>query len=172
VDVHSNTVSGGGTALSTTCNSVGLVIGSGTPDGGQPPAVAGKGVYRNNILRSGDCPVRADVWELDGGADPRVFQNNDLDPYTTGILGTSTVLYLDEGGNSINLIGSVNSATDMTASGNISSDPFLSSYGTFNWHLDAGSPCINQGTATGAPVADIDGELRDATPDIGCDEWR
>ncbi|HVE83161.1 MAG TPA: choice-of-anchor Q domain-containing protein, partial [Myxococcales bacterium] len=170
VDVHSNTISGGGTILSTTCVSAGLVLGSGTPDGGQPPAGGGKGTYRNNILRSGECPNRYDVWELDAGADPRVFQNNDLDPYTTGI--GSTVLYLDEGGNAINLIGSVNSASDMTASGNVSGDPLFRSYATFDWHLDAGSPCINQGTATGAPALDIDGDPRDATPDIGCDEFK
>jgi len=148
------------------------VIASGTPDGGQPPALAGMGVYRNNILRSGSCPFRYDVWELDAGADPRVFQSNDLDPYTTLVPATSTVLYLDEGGNSINLIDSVNGAGDMQAGGNISSDPFLASYGTFDWHLDAGSPCIDQGTAAGAPPADIDGQPRDATPDIGCDEWQ
>ena len=172
VDIHSNSVSGGGTALSTTCASAALAIASGTPDGGQPPAAGGKGVYRNNILRAGDCPIRYDVWELDAGADPRVFQNNDLDPYTTGVPTTSTVLYLDEGGNAINLVGSVNGATDMTASGNISADPFFRNYAGGDWHLDAGSPCINQGTATGAPALDFDGDPRDATPDIGFDEFK
>jgi hypothetical protein len=172
VDVHSNTVSGGGTSLSTTCISAGLVIASGTPDGGQPPATGGKGVYRNNLLRSGDCPNRYDVWELDAGADPRVFQNNDLDPYTTAVPATSTVLYLDEGGNAINLIGSVNGAADMTASGNITGDPIFDSYGSFDWHVDAGSPVINAGTATGAPAFDFDGDPRDSTPDIGADEFR
>jgi len=172
VDVHSNSVSGGGTVLSTTCTSAALAIASGTPDGGQPPSAGGKGVYRNNIFRAGECPNRYDVWEFDAGADPRVFQNNDLDPYTTGVPTTSTVLYLDEGGNAINLVGTVNGAADMTASGNISADPFLRNYGAGDWHLDAGSPCINQGTAMGAPAFDFDGDPRDATPDIGFDEFK
>jgi hypothetical protein len=37
-------------------------------------------------------------------------------------------------------------------------------------HLQAASPCVNTGTTTGAPLRDMDGALRDATPDIGADE--
>ncbi|MFZ5563025.1 MAG: choice-of-anchor Q domain-containing protein, partial [Thermodesulfobacteriota bacterium] len=38
-------------------------------------------------------------------------------------------------------------------------------------HLQAGSPCIDAGTGTGAPAMDLDGNTRDALPDIGADEW-
>ncbi|MEW6076645.1 MAG: choice-of-anchor U domain-containing protein [Thermodesulfobacteriota bacterium] len=38
-------------------------------------------------------------------------------------------------------------------------------------HLQAGSPGIDQGTATGAPATDIDGHTRDASPDMGADEF-
>jgi hypothetical protein len=40
-----------------------------------------------------------------------------------------------------------------------------------NLHLIAGSPCIDGGTPAGAPEFDWDGEARDATPDIGPDEY-
>jgi len=168
VDVNSNTISGGGNPL-LSCSSAALVIASGTPDGGVAPAVVGKGIFRNNILRGGDCTTRYGVWELDAGADPRVFENNDLDP-TAG--SGSLVIYLDEGGNNVNLITSINGAADMTASGNINADPYLANYVAFDWHLDAGSPCIGAGTSAGAPAVDIDGQARDALPDIGADEFQ
>lgn len=38
-------------------------------------------------------------------------------------------------------------------------------------HLQAGSPCIDAGTADGRPAEDIDGDARDSSPDIGADEW-
>jgi len=38
-------------------------------------------------------------------------------------------------------------------------------------HLQAGSPAINAGTASGAPTVDIDNGLRDSSPDIGAYEF-
>jgi len=43
---------------------------------------------------------------------------------------------------------------------------------SFNAHLIMGSPTINAGTSSGAPLDDFDGRLRDALPDIGAYEWR
>ncbi len=43
---------------------------------------------------------------------------------------------------------------------------------SFNAHLVTGSPAINAGTSSGAPLNDFDGRLRDALPDIGAYEWR
>jgi hypothetical protein len=40
-----------------------------------------------------------------------------------------------------------------------------------NDHLVAGSACIDAGTPVGAPADDIGGQLRDARPDVGPDEW-
>lgn len=53
--------------------------------------------------------------------------------------------------------------------GNISVDPLLWPDG----HLSTGSPCINSGTATGAPIKDMDNEARPAGSgyDIGADEY-
>ncbi|GAF82919.1 unnamed protein product, partial [marine sediment metagenome] len=53
--------------------------------------------------------------------------------------------------------------------GNIDVDPLLTPGG----HLRSGSPCINAGTNSGAPIIDIDGESRPQGEgvDIGCDEF-
>lgn len=72
--------------------------------------------------------------------------------------------------------------------GNLSSDASLSTYLTLatdahgldakfvdpdfnNFHLQAGSPCINKGVSDGAPAKDLDGNPRDAQPDKGCYEF-
>jgi hypothetical protein len=38
-------------------------------------------------------------------------------------------------------------------------------------HLTLHSACVNAGTPVGAPALDFDGEARDASPDVGPDEW-
>lgn len=43
---------------------------------------------------------------------------------------------------------------------------------TFDAHLRAASPAINNGTPEGAPADDFTGRARDAQPDIGAYEWR
>jgi len=55
--------------------------------------------------------------------------------------------------------------------GNINADPLF--VGGGNYHLKAGSPCIDAGTAEGAPTDDIDGDPRPqgAGYDIGSDEY-
>jgi hypothetical protein len=41
---------------------------------------------------------------------------------------------------------------------------------TFDAHLQANSPAVNAGTSSGAPATDIEGNPRDAQPDIGAYE--
>ena len=55
------------------------------------------------------------------------------------------------------------------AGGNFSADPLLSD----DYHILACSPVMNVGTATGAPVEDIDGDPRPqgSAPDVGADEY-
>jgi hypothetical protein len=62
----------------------------------------------------------------------------------------------------------VNGVTSPPAASNINADPKLDA----TWHLAAGSPCIDTGTAVEAPVFDFEGEMRPARTamDIGHDE--
>jgi predicted outer membrane repeat protein len=57
--------------------------------------------------------------------------------------------------------------------GNISADPhFLGSVlGTEDYHLHYDSPCIDAAKSDGAPATDIDGNARDAHPDMGAYEY-
>ena len=56
-------------------------------------------------------------------------------------------------------------------SGNIDADPLFFDPEGGDYHLTAGSPCIDAGAAGGAPETDLEGDLRDAWPDMGMDEW-
>ncbi len=78
--------------------------------------------------------------------------------FTTGI---TTAPAFDEGGNWIDVRFGI---------GTLSAPSLLSPAG--NFHLQAGSPVINQGTriVNVTPVADIDGQARSNPPDIGADE--
>ena len=55
--------------------------------------------------------------------------------------------------------------------GNIDADPLFVDEENGDYHIQAGSPCIDAGTSEGAPEDDIDGDLRDSYPDIGSDEY-
>ena len=159
VDVNGNDIDGGGS--STACNSRGISILAGTP-----APVSGMGIFRNNIIRAGRCTASHDgLEETAASTDPRIFENNDLDPY-----GTPTALYRDEGATALTTAGAVNALLDMTVAGVISADALYSSYPT-DLHLQATSPCLGVGTPAGAPAFDMDGDPRDtAAPDIGADE--
>jgi hypothetical protein len=158
LDVHSNVLDGAGKA--TSCSSYGLFL-----DVGATPPASGMGIYRNNIVRGGVCSTRYVVRENNPGADPRIFENNDLDP-----TGTPLALYVNEGASSLNTAAAVNTLTDMIVSGVISTDALFVNY-PLDAHLTAGSPCIGAGTAAGAPATDLDGQPRTPPLDIGPDEF-
>ena len=160
LDVHSNDLDGGRNS-SASCTSAGLYL-----DVGAAPPAAGVGMYRNNIIRAGECATRYNVREGHGSADPRIFLNNDLDPFP---LNPPTALYLNENSTLLMTPAAVNGLGDMTVGGVISADALYVSYPT-DLHLQAGSPCVNAGTPAGAPTKDMDGAPRDAAPDIGADE--
>jgi hypothetical protein len=42
---------------------------------------------------------------------------------------------------------------------------------SYDYRLLPGSPAIDAGTPTGAPLTDIEGTPRDATPDMGAYEY-
>jgi len=158
IDVHSNTIDGGG--LAGTCASTGARI-----DATTPAPTAGVGIFRNNIIRSGLCSTKNDFVEAGSVADPRVFQNNDLDP-----TGSPTALYVDEGTMVLTTFGAVDALADMTVGGTISADPLFVAFPA-DLHISSGSPCDGFGTPAGAPATDMDGDARSSTaPDIGADE--
>jgi hypothetical protein len=158
-DIHSNTIDGAGSASACTSMGVDWSLGSNLTLTGP------KGMVRNNIIRAGLCNTRWDFAERDHAADPRLFQNNDLDP-----TGTPAALYRNEGSMSINSSDEVNRLNDITAAGNFSADPMFVSY-PGDLHLGAGSACVNAGTTQGAPAIDFDGKPREPTkPDVGAYE--
>jgi hypothetical protein len=60
---------------------------------------------------------------------------------------------------------------EITGTGNIYADPLFVDPASGDYHLLPGSPCIDAGTAAGAPLTDIEGTPRDAWPDMGTYEW-
>lgn len=149
--VHSNTISGGGATdggpYTGACESVGVALTSGSV------------ALRDNILLASTCATRIPFRRAAAAPSPTVFGHNDLFPGA----GFAS-LYLD-GSTLLSTIDAVNALPGATA--NLAADPLLDSTA----HLTSSSPCIDTGTTTSAPSEDIDGDLRDRTPDIGADEW-
>ncbi len=157
VDVHSNTLDSNGSGM---CTGLGLLLDT----GGMMPATSPSGVYRNNIVHVRDCGTTYSVREENMAADPRVFENDDLDPTRS-----PTGLYVDEGTTAATTIAAVNALSDATFTANVSFDPSFVSY-PGDVHLSAGSACIGMGTSVGAPMSDFEGDPRPSPPSIGCDE--
>lgn len=108
--------------------------------------------------------------------------NNTIDPsdyaiysYNSTIKLINTIMW--DGGQEINPTQNgitatycdIQGSTTYTGIGNINSNPLLRNDG----HLSVGSPCIDIGTATGAPNFDMDNESRPGGSgyDIGADEY-
>ncbi|MGO9972231.1 MAG: choice-of-anchor Q domain-containing protein [Solirubrobacteraceae bacterium] len=104
----------------------------------------------------------------------------------TDVSVINSILYEPSGNNPINVtpgppvfspppdlvMNSLISGPDWAGSnGNINGDPLFADEPGGDYHLTAGSPAINTGTTTGAPLDDFDGALRDSTPDIGAYEY-
>ena len=158
--IHSNTIDGGGNGGVCTSTAIEYGVASGAAP------TAPKGTVRNNILRGGACNTRRDFSEVNAASDPRVFENNDLDP--TG----AAVLYRDENATELATAAAVNGLADIPSrGGNIRANPMFVSFPTNDLHLGAASACIGAGTPTGAPAADFEGKMRSAThPTIGAYE--
>jgi hypothetical protein len=87
--------------------------------------------------------------------------NADLIYDDGGWAATSTIDYCDV----------TNQAGDLVAGSNmLSTDPMFLNPGGNDYHLSSLSPCIDAGTAAGAPLTDLDGNMRNAIPDMGAYE--
>ena len=160
VDVHSNFIDGGNARI--TCNSYGVGLYASALAAPTAPS----GTWRNNIIRAGECTTNENFFEGDVSVDPRIFENNDLDPY-----GTPTAIYVDADTAPLLLATDVDLMADVTVSGTFSADPLFVNDPS-DIHLQAGSACIAAGTAAGAPALDMDGAPRDlVAPDVGPDEF-
>jgi len=79
---------------------------------------------------------------------------------------SNSILWNDAAGNEINghpivSYSDVRQVSDpFPGIANINVDPMFADPANGNYHLQIGSPCIDTGTATGAPVDDIDGDSR------------
>ncbi|MEO7330252.1 MAG: hypothetical protein ABI193_16875, partial [Minicystis sp.] len=160
IDVNSNDIDGSGTA-NAQCKSYGIKLdtGAGAPSGSS-------GIFRNNILDPGICfTSRYNFAEFTAGADPRIFQNNDLNP----AVAAPTALYLDEGANGLTMPAQVDGLMGTLAGGTLSVDPLFVQY-PVNFHINANSMCGGKGTPVGAPSVDFSGKPRPSPPSIGAYE--
>lgn len=159
IDIHSNNIDGAGP--NAACNSRAVEFGI----VGNAPA-SGVGIFRNNILRVGQCMTsRVGFFELVAAGDPRVFQNNVFD-----IANAPTAYYFDEAMTGFTMPSQVDMLVGTMASGTQAGDPLFVNYPA-DVHLQMGSICVNAGASAGAPAADYYGKARDAMPDVGASEF-
>ena len=147
-DVHSNDIDPmGGTG---NCQSTGVTVDRAAGD--NVPA----GILRNNIILAGACATRFGVVES-STATARLVENNDLFAQTLADPSTAAAVLYHRAATDALTAAQVNLLAG--AEKNISSDPRFVDYPT-DLHLTAASPCIDRGTATGAPATDGDGQPR------------
>jgi hypothetical protein len=140
-------------------------------------------VFNNTIINSGGAGVLHDA---SAGVGP-LLQNNLIVGNNRGIeaeaafappasrVGFNNV-FNNAAGNWVNYPASFGNPTTVNANGtpadaefNISANPLFVAAGDF--HVQPGSPVINAGTASTAPIIDYDGQPRTAPIDIGADEF-
>jgi hypothetical protein len=158
--IHSNDVDPAGSG--DECKSMGISFERLAGDGGE------WGILRNNIVAAGNCKSRVAVFESSNAA-ARVIENNDLYPGPQSPSGAVTALYRRSGAD-VTSIDQVNKLGG--AAGNISANPKFVSYPD-DLHLTSESPCIDKGTAVGAPALDGSGMPRPQGDgyDIGAFEY-
>jgi hypothetical protein len=157
-DLHSNDIEPQGSGDS--CKSYGVFV---ERTGG---SASMSGTLRNNIVATGGCKERYAVFEGENAA-WKAVQNNDLYAGAAGS-GYEPATFLYHRTTDSATLEQVNALQG--ASRNISADPLYVGYPA-DLHLAAGSPCIGQGTAEGAPETDADGVKRPKTGiDIGAYE--
>jgi hypothetical protein len=169
-----------------------MIVNNGASSGGgiaidDSVVTATNNVIASNYGPDGDGII---VWSGSGIADVHLINNTIISNTADGIcVGDGTVLIRNNilygnGGAGIckyeaaasvtsdhNAFWNNSRVSDVpTGTGDIEADPLLVEAASGDYHLQADSPCIDAGTPTGAPRVDIEGTLRDATPDIGAYE--
>jgi len=145
-DVHSNVIDPGGQGA---CASDGIAISRVEVD-----EVTG-GIFRNNVVLTGGCDQATAVSEQEK-ATARRLEHNDLVAPPSSTSADSAVLYR-RASVGYTAIEKVNALAG--ADGNLSVDPKFLAY-PGDLRLTGESPCIDQGTALGAPADDADGQPR------------
>ena len=175
VVLNGNFIDGGGGASpsgATMTRSAALVVTIG------PCASCGfRGVVgrvRNNVLMGGAGLLRFGVVEEPATGRvmrPEALENN-LFHFAPSSTMIADVLYrqvsaLGAATDHVS-VATINVLTTPPAAANLSGDPLVDA----SWHLLPGSPCIDRGTASGAPALDFDGDVRPRGTgiDIGADE--
>ncbi len=181
--VSNNIVRNMGVAMIGACNSIhGIHIGgpgvvasnnmvSGAAAVGiiQSQGATGSSIVNNTLFRS-----KIGIWigsSAAGGSQNNVVANNIVhDHLTYGIIEGGAVgannRYVNNlvyaSGTAIQAAGAV--------SGTVAANPLFVNYqasGGGNYHLQSTSPALNKGAASYAPATNFDGNVRDASPDIG-----
>ena len=134
----------------------------------------------NNILDAGDGETRYVVYEvetsgaLDREIHPEALQNNDMYLPNPGAndamyrMWTNLAEQLLPDVASVNAILTTSGFPPTVTGSNFDDDPSIDA----TWHLQAGSACIEAGSATDAPPFDFEGDARPQGPefDVGPDE--
>lgn len=156
--VHSNFLDGGTGATMRAC---GVYLG----ERPSMPLVVGR--IMSNVIRSGTGATRFAIFEEHANIDPMGLANNALHYDSSG--SGSGGLYRDEGAMTLSTLAAVNALGG--ASMNLDDAcAIVNPVPMGDYHLGAGSACIDAGLPAGAPTLDFEGDTRDATPDIGPDE--
>ncbi len=171
---------------------------SGSPEGGGVYISAqGYGTINLSLINN---TIKGNSATSDGGglyAESRSFSNTTVDIINTIIWGNSATgsgddIFLNESPNSTTVVNAsysdigdvvndpVEPGTYNDLGNNINADPLFINHVNSDYHLQAGSPCIDAGTDINAPSADFDGDIRPidgdgngtATTDIGADEFK
>ena len=109
------------------------------------------------------------TWTTDSTAATLTLQNNAL---LNGLQANyavedGTTVVKSNGGNFSDNETADQVLTHATDINNSQEDPMFVDFFNFDYHILPGSPLMNAGVAAGAPTTDLDGNPRDASPDIG-----
>ncbi len=132
-------------------------------------AATGSTIVNNTMFHS-----KIGIWigsSASGGSQNNVVANNIVhDHMTYGIIEGGTVGANNRYVNNLVYASGTPMQVKGAVSGTVSANPLFVSYlanGSGNYRLQSTSPALNRASATYAPSTTIDGQARDASPDIG-----